>query len=478
MRLLSKMRRCAKNQPHPRRLKPGVLNAAMLLVAALNLVAFNANAKLTLQLPESDWQFLLNTQPITATSAQLEPAERDFARQIQPLLQAQNYAAVAKAFEARPMSKDSAALLQLRGQVHLSLKQLDKAALALQQAISLMPDLALAHRSLSMLYMLQKDYSKARVHLTRSIELGVADAQLYGQLAYINLQSQHAASAVAGYQQALYLQPDNPQWQQGLLYAWINSHQLGPAQRLVEDMLEQGTHTNPAELWMLRSQIAMQRQQPQEALASLEVALSLGEQSAANQFLAAKLHVQHGSVARAVELLGVSLHSAKADSLDEVTAAVQQILPWLLAQQQLEQAASLLKSADNLKLPASFNAQIHYFRGALALQHKQLTKAKEQLSRAIELDPALGEALLALANVCQQQKLYAQASNYYVRAAAIGKVKQQAMLAHAQMNIDQGEYNAALDLLQQVYKLDPSQRDIQQNIRELQKIVRQNQYTS
>lgn len=446
------------------------------LLACLNPMM--AQASLELKLAEPDWIFLLQSQPISPTDAQLEPNERNFAKQVQPLLQGQNYAQVAKAFEGRSMDQDSPALLQLRGQVSLSLKQFDVAERALLMALKSMPNLALAHRSLSMVYMQKKDYTKARQHLTRSIELGVADAQLYGQLAYINLNSGHAASAVAGYQQALYLEPDNQQWQQGLLYSWLNSHQYSAAQRLVEDMLEQGEHNNPAELWLLRSQIALQRGEAQQALASLEIALTLAPQTTANNLLAAKLHVQHGSVARAVELLSASLQVADKNSMPEVIEAVEQILPWLLSQQKLQQATSLLKVTASLKLPYSFDAKFNYFRGQLAIQQQNQDSAKRYLLKALELDPSLGDALLALAGVYQKQNLYTQANTYYVRASAIAEVKQQALLANAQMYIDQGQYVQALELLQQVQKLDPNRRDIQHNIRELQKIVRQGQYAS
>lgn len=446
-------------------------------------VTWSANAALEVKLTEPDWQFLLHSQPVSPTSAQLEASERNFAQQIQPLLNQQNYAQVAKAFGHRPLEQDSAALQQLRGQVMLSLKRYDEAERALKAALQKMPDLALAHRSLSMLYMLNKDYLQARRHLTRSIELGVADAQLYGQLAFINLNSHHPASAIAGYQQALYLEPDNSQWQQGLLYAWLNSHHFAAAQRLVEDMLEQGKHHNPSELWLLRSQIAMQQHQPQLALNSLEIALHLTPQDSANTLLAAKLHVQHGSVARAVELLNSSMSELSAHNQKSVFATLEQILPWLLSQSaadksQQKHAAALIEATQSLKLKGAEQAKLNLYRGQLALQQNQINKAKTYLTEAIEQEPLLGEALLALATVYQQQHLNQQAELYLVRASAIPGVKLQALLANAQLQIAQKNYPQALELLQQALRNDPNRRDIQKNVHELQKIVRQGLYAS
>jgi tetratricopeptide (TPR) repeat protein len=457
---------------------------SLICLASLSLtLSAGAQAALQVKLAEPDWQFLLFSQPVNPSSAQLESNERSFAQQIQPLLNAQNYQEVAKAFSNRELNQDSAALQQLRGQVMLSLKRYDEAELALKSALKKSPNLALAHRSLSMLYMLKKDYTQARIHLTRSIELGVADAQLFGQLAFVNLNSQHAASAIAGYQQALYLEPENSQWQQGLLYAWLNSHNFAAAQRLVEDMLEQGKHDNPTELWLLRSQIAMQQQQPQIALSSLEIALQLAPQDTSNTLLAAKLHVQHGSVARAVELLGDSLPTVTESELPEVMAALDQILPWLLSQSaadknQQRHAAALLEASSSLKIKGLYQAKLNLYRGQLALQQNHTDNAKRYLMQAIEQEPLLGDALLALAKVYQKLNLSQQAELYFVRASAIPQVKLQALLANAQLQIEQSNYPQALELLQQAVRVEPNRRDLQHNVRELQKIVRQSQYAS
>ncbi|MFA3791890.1 tetratricopeptide repeat protein [Aliiglaciecola sp. SL4] len=446
--------------------------ASLLLLLSSTQVSADVQVELT----EPNWQFLLESAPVSPVSAQLPPAEKGFARDIQPLLTQQDFNAVAKAFEPRSLENDSAALQQLRGQVMLSLKRYDEAEEALKAALQQMPNLALAHRSLSMLYMLNKNYSEARKHLSRSIELGVADAQLYGQLAFINLNSQQPAAAIAGYQQALYLQPDNLQWQQGLLYAWLNSHNFNAAQRLVEDMIEQGQHQNPHELWLLRSQIALQRNHPEQALSSLEVALQLTPKDLSNSLLAAKLHVQHGSIPRAIELLKLSLGNDDVVESAEYWATLRQVLPWLLNQQRYTSVDSLLVATTGVEIPTDFQAELNLYRGQIAVARNANDRALKYFSRAIKQDPLLPEAVLAIAKLYQSQNQYQQAENYFVRASTLPQVQQQALVAHAQMQIEQRQFQQAVNLLQQVVKLDPNRRDIKHNISELQKIIRQEQY--
>jgi len=152
---------------------------AILCSTSLLLVALPTFAQIQVTLKEPSWQFILANQPLVSKEAQIAAQERSFAKTIQPLLAVQNYQAVIQAFTERDSSNDSAALCQLRGQVQLMVKQYDEAEQSLLQAVKLHPNLALAHRSLSMVYMVKKSYKQAKFHLIKSIELGVADAQTF-----------------------------------------------------------------------------------------------------------------------------------------------------------------------------------------------------------------------------------------------------------------------------------------------------------
>lgn len=447
------------------------LMAKIIFLFAVLLPCVNTvQAGLTLRLAEPQWTFILQNQPLTATEARLEPGERGFAQKIQPLLAGQHYEQVIDAFKGRPLANDSAALQLLRGQVLLSLKKYADAEQALTAALQSMPDLALAHRSLSMVYMLQKNYTAARSHLTRSIELGVADAQVYGQLAFVNLQTAHAASAVAGYQQALFLEPANEQWQQGLLYALINSGAMDQARALVEQMLLKAN--NKAELWLLRSQICLQQQRPGDALKSLEVALRLGENSPENQAMAAQLHLQYGSVPRAVDLLTDNIKRLNKDNAESLLSTVEQVVAWLAYHRDWQAVSRLLAAAETKKIPEQYQARLNVYRAQQALQQGKTKKAREWLTRSIAMDPASGEALLTLADLYRDQNRPEQAVIYYVRAEALPDYQERALLGRAQLEIDRQSYREALGLLRRVMRLNPGRDDIAANIRSLETLVR------
>lgn len=454
----------------------------LLTIFVLSVTVFSTTsawAELSITLKDPSWDFLLHNTPLTETRAQLAPGESRFARTLQPLLAKQDHSAILHAFEQRNINNDSAALRLLRGQVLLSLKQYEKAKSTLKSALKLMPDLALAHQSLSAVYMFEKDYKNARTHLSRSIELGIADAQTYGQLAFVNLQLNQAASAIAGYQYALFLQADNDQWRQGLLYALTQSQAFDQAQALVEELIQ--THPNSADLWLQRGQLALKQQRPQQAIASLETALRLGEKDVNNIITTAQLHIQSGSPRRAIELL--KDHMAMLVNADKVEV-LDQIAAWLAYQQEWNQLAGLITSLNKSKveLPSRYRSHFAVYQAQIALSNNQVSSnkqkakqqqaAKQHLRSALTTDPSNGDALLILAKLLREQGQDEQAILYLIRAEALPLFKERGLLARSQLEIDRKNYPEALRLLQQVTQMNPNRKDVFANIRSLKHLVR------
>lgn len=449
----------------------GMINRVIFLTVIL-LSMQSVAAGIQVSMADPEWHFLLQNNPLKETEAKLKPEERTFAKKIQPLLANKNYTAVLQQFTNRPIQENSAALRQLRGQVLLSLKKYNQAELALKSALKEMPDLAMAHRSLSMIYMIKKQYANAQKYLQRSIELGVADAQLYGQLAFVNLQTKHAASAVAGYQQALFLEPDNSQWKQGLLYALLNSRALNQAQSLVEEMLQKDS--NNAELWLLRGQIAMQNNKPKKALSSLEISFHLGENNVANYVTAAQLHLQHGSTQRAVTLLSNNLNSLNAKNKKSIFKAIDEVTGWLIQKQDWAATKKMLKALNKVgkNTPVKYQARFNVYRAQIALEQGKIKQAKSWLIKAVKSDPTHGQALITLGDVYRKQNLIEKARIYYLRAEALTQFKEQALLSRAQLEIDRKAYPEALRILRLVAKINPTRGDVLSNIRSLENLVR------
>jgi len=445
----------------------------VLLCAAF--IAMPSVANMSVQLTSPNWEFLLKNEPWAESETQFLPGERSFAREVQKLFAQENKSALIQELKSRDMKGDSAALLLLRGQVFLKLKDYKQAEQALTAALKESPNFALAHRSLSIVYLFDKQYEKARRHLTNTLEFGVTDAQVYGQLAYVHLQLNQAASAVAGYQYALFLEPNNRQWKQGLLYALIETQALDQAQAIVDEILQ--TSPENSQLWLQRGQISLKKGRSQQAIASIETALLLGVNDANNIAFAAQLHIKSGSPRRAVELLGT--HSDKliaAGKIDELD----QIAQWLACENDWQKLAQLVKAIDvkNSKISARYHSRFSVYQAKILLAKNSSNKkspnssARNYLKAAIASDPSNGEALLTLAHVLQNMNHNEQATIYYTRAQALPTFKERALLGRSQLAIDGQQYQEALRLLRQVIHHNPMRTDILANISALENLVR------
>ncbi|MBU2895044.1 tetratricopeptide repeat protein [Colwellia sp. D2M02] len=428
------------------------------------------------------WTIQTGNNPLLERDAKLLPAEQSLALTLRPLLDQKKYQAALNAietsshedYEPEPILSLSPALLQVKGQIYLSLKEYELAKSTFIEAVTLLPDFIRAHKNLAVIYIKQQNYQAARKHLIKTIELGEGDAQLFGYLAYINLQLNTPWSAIAGYQQALLLEPDNSQWQQGLLYSLIKAKDNHAAKAMLNEMLQKSP--NDMRLWLQRSRISLDDNTPLDALMSMEMALRLGNTDADNLIAAAQLHLNHGSVSRAAELMSQLLRqwqqkgSYKATENSEHFDAIESVIAWLIYEKHWSEAKPLLKHTEQYanKITGTQQSQLKLHRASMpGNSATQTTRLYEQ---AIKLDPSNGQALIALAEHYQQQNDYTQAQLLFVRAASIEGFAERAYIGHAQVYIEQKNYDQAAVLLRKALKLNPTRQDLVQNIRLLDRM--------
>ncbi len=450
------------------------ITAVTVLSCVVSALAFikPVSAKITVELEEPDWQFVMRQHHRDDHRERISREEGEFIGRIQADLQAGNYSNVASAFATQDISQFSPRLRELYGQVLLNEKNYSLAEKVLLDVIDAMPNLPSAHRSLSMAYLMTDKLAKARTHLTKSVELGIQDAQLFGQLAYTNVQLGKPVTAIGAYQNALMLEPENKQWYQGLLFALIESNALAQAESLLSEMLVDDESNQ--QLWLQRGQIALKQGDMVKALSSLETALSLGDRSLSNLISVAKLHVSDGSPRRAADILATHAKTFITDKDGEGFDAYSKIAAYLAANEQWSDLGKLTQAADNnvKKLTTSQAATLNVLKAQLAMGKGQSKTAISLLTKAIADAPDNGEALLSLASLYRQQNNVERAKMTYLRAESLADVKQRAMLGRAQIAIDQRQYQDALTLLRQVYKSYPSRSDLLGNIQSLENLVK------
>lgn len=433
------------------------------LLGATNLSADEINIKLA----EPTWTFSVANNAVNPKS--LKPAENSFVRDLQEQLKTKNYQAVNKQLQGFTSSEQSGAMLLLRGQIALALKDFTQAQKWLEQAAKKEPSLTSAHNGLALIYLTNNNFEQARPHLQASLEHGEQNSQIIGQLAYVNMQLGYSAAAVAGFRQAMFLDATNKEWQQGLLFSLIRSGALTQASAMLDKMLDKEPLNK--ELWMLRSQVALQSKDNLEALSSLESALTLGEKDPDNMMTAVQLHLTSGSTKRAVELLSAPEllnKSIKPHHQQELL----QIASWLAAKGQWNDLQTLLTRSKKQAVSKQLSAVLAVSEAKLAIHQGKLSTAEKALKKALKQAPTLGDALLEFAKLLKQQKRYTQAKQYYVRAEALPEYREQALLGRAKIAIDQNKYSEALHLVGTVAKENPKRTDLVATIESLKNLVR------
>jgi tetratricopeptide (TPR) repeat protein len=359
----------------------------------------------------------------------------------------------------------SATLLYVIGMSYFELERYVPAEAALKAALVPLPDYLRVHEALGLLYVRTERYAEARVHLARAAELGLNTAGLHATLGYINVQAKNWWGAASAFQQALAIKHDERNWQTGLLNALNETQQYAAGLALVEQML-QAAPSDP-DLWLYRAHMALNADQRASALTSLETALRLGDDSVANKQVAAALHLERGSLGRAVELL----KSASTEDLD--FAFMDQALTWLGYEDEWDYFRELLAAADarRASLDEVQRSLLLTRRSALQLHDGDRRAAIASLQEAVDLDASNAEALITLGQAYRDERDYNRAELMLQRASAFELYRENALVSLAQLAIDQQNFERALALLRDVVSRNPARTDLQRNADVLENLV-------
>jgi tetratricopeptide (TPR) repeat protein len=364
-----------------------------------------------------------------------------------------------------PFGEVSATVLYVIGATYLALEQYVPAEAALKAALVPLPDYIRVHESLGLLYLRTERYEDARVHLARAAELGLNTAGLHAALGYVNMQAENWWGAIGAYQQALAMEQDNRNWQTALLQALNATQQHAAGLALVEQMLQD--EPNGPDLWLYRAHLSLNADQRESALTSLETAMRLGDDSVANKQVAATLHLERGSIARAVELL----KSASTEDLD--FQFMDQALAWLVYENEWDYFRDLLAAVDQRRssLTELERSRLLTRRSSLQLRDGNQPAATASLQEAVELDASNGEALMALAQAYRDGRDYTRAELMFQRASTFDLYREGALVSLAQLAIDQQNFERALALLRDVVSRNPARMDVQRNVDLLENLV-------
>ncbi|MFO1370406.1 MAG: tetratricopeptide repeat protein [Marinagarivorans sp.] len=410
------------------------------------------------------------TGPYQEREASIAPEEYERAEKLRSLLAEGRRTEVIAELEKSYSIELSPAMLALQAQVYFSLEMYDKAEDTYLTVLRRMPQLIRAHSDLGQLYLVREQPAKAREYFAKAVALGSHEASVYGQLGYLNLTLNGPFSAISSYQQAAAIEPDNVQWQQGLLAALTQAHMYEAAEALLDGLIAK----QPAkvDLWLNKAALAMNKEDYRSALIGLEMAIMLGDKDPRNLKSAAQLHLQLGSFDRALQLLDQSLagNDLSMSSIREYYYWLSQLGLWSKAESMLDMTGKNIQ-----RLKREEQSQYYLLAAQLKAHQIQVAEAGRLFRQSLDLDPTNTEALLAFAGFAVKQKNYTDAEQLYVRAEAIPNAEKRAQLGRAQLYIEMQDYKAALNQLRAVYQKNPDAFEVKDNIEIIENIIRTNE---
>lgn len=440
------------------------------IIAGCFVVSISSNAQQTtnfkLEVEQPTFIIPQFSGPYREREAPIAPEEYEMAERLRGLLDAGDKQRVLKELETFYEIELSIAMMMLKAQVYFAVEEYDKAEQTYLASLSRSPQLVRAHVDLGQLYMLQNKMKKARDYFARAIELGAKEAEVYGQLGYLNLTQHGPFSAITAYQQALAIEPENKQWQQGLFISLTQAKMFEAAQALLSDLIAK--EPNNSQFWLDQAVLQLEQSRNTEALASLEMAILLGDKRVNNLKIAAQLHLQQDSFIRAVELIKAHINTEELDltSLRAYLSWLNQREMWTDVEDVLTELMKTFAQYDDAK-----QSVIYLYTAELKRNQKQSKSAKSNYENAVNKDPNNGFALLSYANFLVTEKSFIDAETLFLRAEALESTQRHAMLGRAQMYVDVQNYEAALSMLQSVVSRFPNTKGIEDQIEILKKVI-------
>ncbi len=340
----------------------------------------------------------------------------------------------------------------LLGMVHARRDEVDRAAECYATALAKHPKFRRAWRQVGMLHFQRGDYAIAATELARVVELGGADALVYGFLGFAHSNLEQNVAAESAYRFATMLDPVTIEWQMGLGRSMFKLQRFGDAVALFDALIQKDPER--ADLWMLQANAYLGLAQPLKAAECYEMVDRLGKATPDSLNRLGDIYVNEEIYDLAVNAYTRVLAMDPAAKADRALRAAR-----LMAYRRANiETKELLASLDRLRgdtLDTAAKVEMLHLRARIADDEQAGEDRTKLLEEIVRLDPLDGDALIRLGEDCGARGDSERAVFYFERAAGIEKFEADAKVRHAQMLVKQGKYAEALPLLRRAQSVQP-----------------------
>jgi tetratricopeptide (TPR) repeat protein len=353
------------------------------------------------------------------------------------------------------------------GNIYFQNEDLTNAVRHFQAALAKFPDYRRAQKNLGFALVRDGKFREAVEPLSRTITLGGADGKVLGLLAFAHASQGRHISAEAAYRQALVYEPENLEFQLGLVRCSVATANYDGALALLDELLQR--HPERDTLWNLQAGIHIQKEQPAQAAISLEILRRLGKATPQNLYLLGDLYMTREARDLALESYREALDKDGGQNAAKALRAAQ-ILASRGAWNEARELLAKIRAAGAVPGPAD-ELKLLKLEARAAMASGEGEKAIATIEQISLKDPLDAEALLLAGDYYAKTGQREKAEFRYKTAAGIEGYEADACVKHAQLLVQSQNYASAVELLRKAQKAKPRD-NVQRYLEKVEQLAR------
>lgn len=422
----------------------------------------------------SIWQdpaFKRRVQASLELKSEVEPSmteeERVALAEIVERISAEDNAAALKLLAKHEGPVSSAQFDFMRGYVLYFSEDLKGASAAFQSAVEKFPNFLRAWTLFGQVQMQLEEYAAAREALSQALQIGGANADLYGVLGYAYSRLEDHMSSESCYRMATVLDPASEQWKEGLAIAFFLQGKNAELVSYVESLLKK--QPDSKRLLDLQAKGFVRLEQPLRAAQNYELLEMMEQADFAVLASLGDIYVNEQLFEMATSAYSRALaFEAQAEASRPLEAA-----KVMVANSAFESAMILVDSVELTfrgRMSETVTQDIWKLRALTASLTDQVGEQIAALKQLIAVDPLNGQALLTLGRLHLQEEQLFESIIYFERAEGMDKFAASAKLGHAQALVAQDKFNEAVPLLRASLALD-EREPVRQYLRQVESLA-------
>ncbi len=312
------------------------------------------------------------------------------------------------------------------------------------------PDFRRAYKNLGLVLVQAGKFKEAIPVISKAMDLGEVDGRSYGLLGYAYLTEERYYAADAAYRQAILMQPEVNDWKVGLARCLLETERFDVAIALFDTLLKD--QPDNTDFWLLQSNAYIGAGKPLIAAKNLEIVRRMGNADLSTLTLLGDIYMNNESPTLALNAYLAAADIAEAGDGKALIRAAEILTR---TGNYDESKAMITKTRETLgdSLSQEQDLDLLTLTAKIARSEGDTDAAIATLTKIVEQDVLNGEAMIELANNYADKDMLPEATTRYDEAKKIEAFERDALVAHAQTLVRNGNYVDAVPMIRKALKL-------------------------